>query len=146
MQETKIGLYQDIMYQLVGAIYNVHNEMGPGLNEYVYQEALAIEFEVQHIPFEREKEIALSYRNQPLKATYRLDMVCYNNHAIIECKSVECLSQNHRAQLFNYMRLTNAPMGILVNFAQRNAVVERYFYDKETKDICDINGNPFSHK
>lgn len=145
MQERKIELYHDIMYQIIGAIYNVHNEMGPGLNEYVYQEALALEFAEQKIPFVREKEIALSYRNQPLKATYRLDMLCYNS-AIIECKSVESLSQNHRAQLFNYMRLVNAPMGILVNFAQRNAIIERYFYDKETKEICDINGNPFSQK
>ncbi len=144
MKEEVLDIYHDIMYHIVGAIYNVHNELGPGLNEYIYQEGLAIELTEQNIPYEREKEIKLTYRNHPIKAVYRLDMYCCNC-AVIECKSVENLTQNHRAQLFNYMRLVEAPIGILVNFAQKAAVVERYFYDKQTKEICDINGNPF-HK
>ena len=141
MTDTNIEKLKQFMYPIVGAIYEVHKELGPGLNEYVYQEGLAIELTEQNIPYEREKEITISYRNHPMKATYRLDMFCCNC-AVIECKSVECLTQNHRAQLFNYMRLVEAPIGILVNFAQKTAVVERYFYDKQTKEICDINGNP----
>ena len=142
MTEEVLDIYHDIMYHIVGAIYNVHNELGPGLNEYIYQEGLSIEFTNQQIPHEREKEITIMYRDHPMKATYRLDMYCYNC-AVIECKSVEVLTHNHRAQLFNYMRLVEAPIGILVNFAQKTAVVERYFYNNHTKEICDINGKPF---
>ena len=98
MKEEVLDIYHDIMYLLVGAIYDVHNELGPGLNEYIYQEGLAIELTEQNIPYEREKEITISYRNHPMKATYRLDMFCCNC-AVIECKSVECLTQNHRVQL-----------------------------------------------
>ena len=57
MKEEVLDIYHDIMYLLVGAMYNVHNELGPGLNEYIYQEGLAIELTEQNIPYEREKEI-----------------------------------------------------------------------------------------
>ena len=144
MIKFDIDIFRDFVYQLVGSIYNVHNELGPGLNEYIYQEALAIELEEQNIVFEREKQISLTYRNRPLEATYRLDFYCACS-TVVECKSVEQLTHNHRAQLFNYMRLVKAPIGILVNFAPKSAVVERYFYNDETKEICDVNGDVLSH-
>lgn len=124
---------------MVGAIYQVHSELGPGLNEYVYQEALAIQLKESEIEFEKEKEFTPIYHSQPLNAKYRLDFCCMNL-AIIECKAVEKLTSEHRAQLFNYMRLTKMPIGILVNFSQRSAIVERYFYNNDTNEVCDVNG------
>ncbi len=59
---------------------------------------------------------------------------------IVECKAVEKLTANHRAQLFNYMRLTKLPMGILVNFSQKSAVIERYFFDNQKNEIISIDG------
>lgn len=137
--EFNLKVLKAFVYPIVGAIYNVHSELGPGLNEYVYQEALAVELRENGIEFEKEKEFVPIYRSQPLNATYRLDFCCMDI-AIIECKAVETLTPEHRAQLFNYMRLTKKPIGVLVNFSQRSAVVERYFYNQDTNELCDVNG------
>lgn len=93
------------MYPIIGAIYEVHKELGPGLNEYVYQEGLAMQLEEEEIRYEKEKLFTPTYHNRIMRANYRLDFVCLDK-IIVECKSVEKLTLNHRAQLYNYMRLT----------------------------------------
>jgi GxxExxY protein len=64
---------------------------------------------------------------------------------IIECKAVEQLTINHRAQLFNYMRLTKLPVGLLVNFSQKSAVIERYIYHHTTGEILSMDGSVLTH-
>ena len=137
--EFNLKILKALAYPIVGAIYAVHSELGPGLNEYVYQEALALQLNEDGIEFEKEKEFTPIYHSQPLNAKYRLDFCCMNL-AIVECKAVDSLTSDHRAQLFNYMRLTKKPIGVLVNFAQKSAVVERYFYNDKSNEICDVNG------
>ncbi|MBQ9555273.1 MAG: GxxExxY protein [Muribaculaceae bacterium] len=127
------------IYDVVGALYEVHKELGAGLNEYCYQEGLHIQLEESNIPFEKELTFHPSYHGQPMNALYRVDFVC-KGEIIIECKSVEVLNNNHRAQLFNYMRLLNATCGILVNFAPKNIDLQRYFFDIEQRDILDVYG------
>ena len=134
-----LELLKSIIYPIVGAIYEVNKELGPGLNEYVYQEGLAMQLEEDGICYEREKEFIPTYHNRLMHATYRLDFICLNC-VIIECKPVEKLTSNHRAQLFNYMRLTKKKMGILVNFSTKIATVERYFYDPEENEILSFDG------
>ena len=82
---------KDYAYPLVGAIYEVHSELGPGLNEYVYQEGLAMQLEEEGIPFEREKELTIKYHGKLMNATYRMDFLCAGT-IVIECKSVEKLA------------------------------------------------------
>ena len=127
----KLEALKDYLYDVVGAIYETHHELGPGLNEYVYQEGLEMEFKSRDIFYEREKEFHPTYHGEVMEATYRLDFLCFCS-VIVECKAVKKITSEHRAQLFNYMRLTKMPMGVLVNFASRSAVVERYFLNKET--------------
>ena len=138
-----IDILKSQMYPVLGAIYEVHKELGPGLNEYVYQEGLAIQLEESRIAYEREKDYTPVYHNQAMNAKYRLDFVCLNQ-IVVECKAVEHLTVNHRAQLFNYMRLTRLPMGILVNFSQKSAVVERYFFDTQKSEIISVDGTILS--
>ena len=133
------------MYPVVGSIYAVHSELGPGLNEYVYQEGLAMQLEEDGIEFEREKEFSPVYHNRLMAAKYRLDFVCMGS-VVIECKSVEQLTINHRAQLYNYLRLTKLPMGILVNFSQKSIVVERYLYNALTNEVVSIDGTVLKKK
>jgi GxxExxY protein len=74
-----------------------------------------------------------------MNAKYRLDFICLDS-IIIECKAVEQLTVNHRAQLFNYMRLTKLPIGLLVNFSQKSATIERYVYNHTTREILSMDG------
>ena len=135
--------FKNSMYPIIGAIYEVHKELGPGLNEYVYQEGLGMQLEEENIAFEREKEYTPIYHDRTMNAKYRLDFVCMDQ-IIVECKAVEQLSVNHRAQLFNYMRLTKLPMGILVNFSPKSAEIERYFLDAQKNEIMSMDGTVLS--
>ena len=76
-----------------------------------------------------------------MTAEYRMDFLCKGD-IIVECKSVLKLVSEHRAQLFNYMRLMKLPVGILVNFAAKSAQVERYFYDEDQQEIYGSDGYP----
>ena len=101
--------------KIVGAIFEVHKRLGVGLSEKVYQEALAIELEYQNIPFEREKRFDVFYRKHKLEAQYIADFVCYDK-IIVELKAVSELTDVHKAQVRNYLSITNYELGILCNF------------------------------
>ena len=139
---VNFGEMKAYMFEVVGAIHEVHTELGPGLNEYCYQEALEMELTEMGIPFQREYSFHPLFHGKTLNAEYRTDFICKGN-IVLECKAVETLAGVHRAQLFNYMRLLNMPCGILVNFSPRYAEIERYLYDKELKNIMSIDGRPF---
>ena len=128
------------MYDIVGAIHNVHKYLGPGLNESCYQEALELQLKDEAIPYKRELSFHPMYKGTTLQATFRVDFLCRED-VIVELKAVPELSPNHRAQLFNYMRLLGKPCGILANFLPKFDVVERYFYDKESKNILAVDGH-----
>ena len=135
-----ISALKEHMYDVVGALYEVHRELGPGLNEYCYQEGVEMELNERDIPYCRELSIHPYYHGLQMNAEYRLDFMCKND-IVVECKSVSDLIPEHRAQLFNYMRLSNATCGILVNFANKQIEIERYFYDKKNKSIISTDGN-----
>ena len=128
------------MFDVVGAIYEVHKELGAGLNEFCYQEGLQMQLEEQEIPFNREMSFHPSYHGKAMQASYRVDFLCKGD-IIVECKATEDLNNNMRSQLYNYMRLLKYPCGILVNFASKLVKVERYFYDKETNEILAVDGH-----
>ena len=127
------------VYEVIGAIHEVHNELGAGLNEYCYQEGLQMQLDEQGITYERELTFHPTYHGLPMKAEYRVDFLCKGD-IVVECKAVTEIVSNHRAQLFNYMRLLGCPCGIIVNFSPKFATIERYFYDVETNEIMGIDG------
>lgn len=102
-------------YNIVGAAFEVYNTLGYGFLEAVYQEALEIEFKKRNIPYEREKELKISYGDIELSQTYRADFVCYGK-IIVELKAVTSIDEVHRAQVHNYLRATGFQLGILINF------------------------------
>ncbi|MBP5769742.1 MAG: GxxExxY protein [Bacteroidaceae bacterium] len=126
--------FKDIVYEVIGASMDVYNELGFGLREPVYQEALALELHSRGILCEREKMVHIYYKGQELKQFYKLDLLV-ENEIIVETKGVFELSAEHRAQLFNYMRLTHKPVGLLINFGDYdNLYGERYVLDEN--NIC----------
>ena len=108
-------VYKEESAKIVGAIFEVHKRLGVGLLEKVYQEALAIELKHCNIPFEREKRFDVYYRNQKLDVQYIADFVCYDK-IIVELKAVSELTDVHKAQVRNYLTITNYELGILCNF------------------------------
>ena len=117
--------YMD-MYDAVGVAMEVYNTLGRSLDEHVYQEAYAIEANMRGMDVEREKKLKLVYKGIELQKVFFADF--YYKGIIIEFKSVEELASEHRAQLLNYMRISNKERGILFNFGETNLHSERYLY------------------
>lgn len=107
--------YKEESAKIVGAVFEVHKRLGVGLIEKVYQEALAIELKARNIPYEREKRFDIYYRNLRLDAFYVADFVCYDK-IIVELKAVNELTDVHKAQVRNYLAISNYNLGILCNF------------------------------
>ena len=132
-------------YDVIGAIHAVHKELGPGLYENIYQEGLKIELSEKNIPFEKEFSFHPHYHGIKMDVSYRLDFLAKND-IIIELKSVENgLCAEHKKQLFNYMRLCQKSVGILVNFYPSFAEIERYFFDKDNQEIIGSDGLPIKN-
>ncbi len=109
-------IYQDEVYEIQGAIFEVYKTIGTGYVEAVYQECLEKELAIRGIPFEAQKEIKLFYKGEPLQHFYKADVVCYDK-IILELKAVSTLLPEHSAQLFNYLTATKMKLGLLVNFS-----------------------------
>jgi len=131
--------YKDTVYQIIGAAMNVHDELSWGLLEPVYNEALHLELLDNNIANEREKHLPCYYKHHQLEKFYQMDLVV--DDVVVELKSVEELSSAHRAQLFNYLRLTRKPIGLLINFGQPSLQGERYGYDEVTNECILLNKN-----
>ncbi|MBM4000520.1 MAG: GxxExxY protein [Planctomycetes bacterium] len=108
-------LFKDESYHIIGACFDVHNEMGSGFLESVYQECLAIEFRRRAIRYCSQCELVLRYKNETLESTYRPDFICYEQ-IIVELKAASALTDTHRAQVHNYLKATGYRLGLLVNF------------------------------
>ena len=127
----------DIVYDIIGAAMEVHKEYGFGISEGVYEEALCIELEDYGYESEAQCDLPVYYKGQLLEKRFRMDIVVEND-IIIELKAVDTLLAEHRAQLYNYLRLTKKPVGILLNFG-RSVRAEKYIYDSETNEVTFFN-------
>ena len=125
-----IQLYTDHMYQIIGAAMTLYNELGSGYSEPIYQECLSVICTEKDIPWEREKMLKMYFHGVELEKTYKADFVCFDD-IIVELKAVSELLSEHRAQLFNYMRITNTRFGILINFGEKERLhAEKYMYNE----------------
>ena len=117
-------LYKEECYKIIGACMEVHKELGPGFLEPVYQEALSLEFYIQGIQFEKEKDIRIVYKGKTLDKWYKADFLCFDK-IIVELKALSELSNDHIAQLLNYLKATKLRVGLLVNFGSPSLVYKR---------------------
>ena len=117
-------LYKDECYKIIGACMNVHKELGPGFLEAVYLESLAFEFFEQGIPFEKEKDIRIFYKDKLLDKCYKADFLCFEK-IIVELKALSELSNDHISQLLNYLKATKLRVGLLVNFGSSSLIYKR---------------------
>lgn len=105
----------ELTYEIRGAIFDVYNELGPGLLESVYEEALVFELQERGLEVVRQLEVPIIYKGNELKTPLKLDLLV-NNQVIVELKSVEDMKPVFAKQLLTYLRLMDKRVGLLVNF------------------------------
>jgi GxxExxY protein len=122
-------LYSDETYLIRGAIYEVYKEIGCGFLEAVYQECLEREFRIQEIPFESQKQLDIEYKGKVLEKKYIPDFICYDK-IIVEIKAGKELTNEHMAQVINYLKASNMKLGLLINFGSYPGVdIKRLIYN-----------------
>ena len=117
--EWNVMTDNEITYEIRGAIFDVYNELGPGLLESVYEEALFFELKERGLDVGRQKEVPIVYKDVVLKIALRLDLLV-ENQVVVELKSVEEMKPVFAKQLLTYLRLLKKHVGILVNFNTNN--------------------------
>jgi len=113
-----MNAYKDIdniCDQVIKAATEVHQIIGPGMMESVYQECLSHELSLRNIPFERQKELAIEYKDTRLDGGHRLDFVVADR-LIVELKSNDSMGPEHETKLLTYLCLMGFKEGLLINF------------------------------
>lgn len=124
--------YYKKMYDIVGVSMQLYNELKYGYSEAVYQECLSIMLTENNIPWEREKEMSMYFHGQEIKKKYVADFVCFDD-IIVELKAISEITPAQRAQLLNYLRITDSPAGLLINFGHPNRIIsEKYLFNPIT--------------
>lgn len=108
-------IYKDENYTIVGILFEVHKNLGKGFSEIVYKDAIEYELQQQNIPYQREKEFLVNYKNTTLKHKFYADFVVYDK-IILEIKTVDCFNNSHYNQYLNYLKVSKNKLAILANF------------------------------
>lgn len=128
---------REYCYSILGCCQEVHREMGPFLNEYMYQDALDIALEEKGFKGQnrvKEYYFTTTFHDKPIRHPHKVDFLV-NQKVFVECKAIQAIGPDERQQLWNYMRLSGIRIGILYNFAPIKDQCERYYYDPEKQAI-----------
>ena len=117
-------LHQELTGRIIHCCMDVHNELGCGFLEKVYQEALEIVLKEEGINYEREKHLPIQFRGTILQCDYIADFVI-DNKVIVELKAVPALDSLFEAQVINYLRATGLQVALLINFGQKDLQIKR---------------------
>lgn len=134
MEITKSYL-KDLTYKVTGAAIEVHKRLGPGLLESIYHKCLAKELELRKISFKSEYKIPYNYKGFDLDIELRCDFLI-DGVLVVELKAIERILPVHEAQILTYMKLLEAPKGLMLNFN-----VENLYYDGQKTYVNQIFQN-----
>ncbi|NJO42499.1 MAG: GxxExxY protein [Cyanobacteria bacterium CRU_2_1] len=125
----------ELTYKIIGCAMKVHNKIGPGFQEVIYQRCLAIELERAGLAFAREQEQPVYYDGIQV-GTRRADFVV-ENQVVVELKAVVQLEDVHLAQAKNYTVAYNFPLGLLINFGSKSLEYKLIFNNRQDQDSQD---------
>jgi len=117
-------LYSEITGPVIGAAMEVHKILGPGFLESVYEEAFAIELDLQEIPYKRQYAIDIFYKEK-LAKHFVCDFII-EDVVVVELKALSELGDIEKAQILNYLKATKLPVGLLLNFGARSLEYKRF--------------------
>ncbi len=103
---------------VIGAAIEVHRELGPGLLESAYQQALEYELTLRGIRFEAQKNCPITYKGLLIENAYRLDLLV-EDRLVVELKAIDALADVHEAQVLTYLKFSGCQLGLLINFRSR---------------------------
>ena len=138
--------YEDLTRKIIGCAMTVHSTLGNGFQEVIYQRALEIELQLNEIPYEREKEMNIYYRNKAI-GTRRVDFLI-SEKIMVELKALIKLEDVHLAQAMNYLEAYNSEIGLLINFGGKSLQFKRVHNNKLLLNQANLNqrnpnhGNP----
>jgi len=116
-------LHKDLTEKIIGAAMEVHKTLRSGFLESVYEEAMAIELDLQKVPFERQKPIDVFYKGRVAKQFF-CDFIV-NGKILVELKAIKNLSENDYAQVLNYLKATDLTLALLINFGTSSLEFKR---------------------
>jgi GxxExxY protein len=137
MAETNL-LHNELTREIIGAAMEVHKTLGSGFLENVYEEALAIEFNIRKVPYERQKGIDVFYKGLLAKQFFCDFLV--GEKVLVELKAIKSVTGIEEAQILNYMKATGLEVGLLINFGEQSLNYKRLILQKNRnhglKRIC----------
>jgi GxxExxY protein len=120
-------LEKDLVYRIVGCAMRVHKKVGPGLREKTYERGLCEEFKYLNIAFTQQQEFPVYYRHKVIDR-YIPDLIV-EDRVIVENKAVEAITDEHRAQILNYLKITGIKVGLIINYKHTKLEWERLVLD-----------------
>jgi GxxExxY protein len=117
-------------HAVIGAALEVHYVLGCGFLEHVYQDALALEFGERAISFEKEVQLSVGFKGRLLRATYRVDFICFGS-LLVEVKALSRTSPVEHAQMLNYLKASRMKRGLMLNFGTLNLEVKRFVWTEK---------------
>ena len=126
-------IYKEESYNIIGKCFEVHNNLGPGFLEIVYKDALEYEFKKAGIPFEREKEYVVQYKDIVLPHKFYADFVVFDK-IILEVKAVSGIVDKFIAQSINYLNVSENKLALIVNFGELKLNSKRIVVDEKRKE------------
>jgi GxxExxY protein len=133
-------MFKEEGYKLMGAAFEVYNQLGYGMAEEVYQQSLEIELTLRGIPFQSMEQLTVFYKDHALATRYTPDLFAFGG-IVVELKAVSELISDHEAQLFNYLRIARQPVGYLINFGRKGELQWKRFILSDLHENSERNTN-----
>jgi GxxExxY protein len=122
--KTKDLIYKEEVFEIVGICMEIHRILGKGFSEVVYKDAMEYEFKTRNLPYSREKQFSIEYKNTILPHSYNADFI-FDDIIVLEIKAQKDVIEDHFKQTINYLAATKLKLGLIINFGEESLKFKR---------------------